>query len=91
MANIEIILINDFSNDNTLKIVENIQKFDHRIRIVNNHKNMGTLYSRSLGVLISRGEYIFNLDNDDLYFDNDLIDFIFCKAKTQNLDILINL
>ena len=58
---IEINLINDFSNDNTLKIVENIQKFDHRIRIVNNHKNMGTLYSRSIGALISRGEYITKL------------------------------
>ena len=88
MTQIEINLVNDFSTDNTLKLVENIQKLDHRIRIINNHKNMGTLYSRSLGVLISRGEYIFNLDNDDLYFDNDLIDFIFCKAKTQNLDIV---
>jgi len=85
---IEINLINDFSNDNTLKIVENIQKFDHRIRIVNNHKNMGTLYSRSIGALISRGEYIFNLDNDDLYFNDDLIDYIFNKAKTQNLDLI---
>ena len=88
MTQIEINLINDFSTDNTLKLVENIQKLDHRIRIINNHKNMGTLYSRSIGVLISRGEYIFNLDNDDLYFDNDLFDFIFSKAKTQNLDIV---
>jgi len=88
MTQIEINLVNDFSTDNTLKIVENIQKLDHRIRIINNHKNMGTLYSRSIGVLISRGEYIFNLDNDDLYFYNDLIDFIFYKAKTQNLDIV---
>ena len=88
MTQIEINLVNDFSTDNTLKLINNIQKFDHRIRIVNNHKNMGTLYSRSIGVLISRGEYIFNLDNDDLYFDNNLVDFIFCKAKTQNLDIV---
>ena len=41
MTQIEINLINDFSTDNTLKIVENIQKLDHRIRIINNHKNMG--------------------------------------------------
>ena len=46
--------------------MENIQKFDHRIRIVNNHKNMGTLYSRSIGALISRGEYIYLLINNIL-------------------------
>ena len=32
--------------------------------------------------------FIFNLDNDDYYFDSDLIDFIFSKAKTENLDIV---
>ena len=88
MTQIEINLVNDFSTDNTLKLVENLQKLDHRIRIINNHKNLGTLYSRSIGALMSRGEYIFNLDNDDLFFDNVLIDFIFSKAKTQNLDLV---
>jgi hypothetical protein len=37
---------------------------------------------------MSRGEYIFNLDNDDLFFNNILIDFTFSKAKTQNLDVV---
>ena len=62
MTQIEINLVNDFSTDNTLKLVENLQKLDHRIRIINNHKNFGTLYSRSIGALMSRGENIYLLN-----------------------------
>ena len=58
MSEIEILLINDFSKDNTSKILKNFQEKDFRIKVINNHKNMGTLYSRSIGVLISKGEYI---------------------------------
>ena len=59
ISEIEILLINDFSKDNTSKILKNFQKKDFRIKVINNHKNMGTLYSRSIGVLISKGEYIY--------------------------------
>ena len=58
MENIEIILINDFSNDNTLKIIKNLKKNEQRIILINNKKNMGTLYSRSIGVLKAKGEYL---------------------------------
>ena len=64
---------------------------DHRIKIINNFKNMGTLYSRSIAALISKGEYfyyIFNLDNDDLYFDYDVLDYIYKKGKNESLDII---
>ena len=88
MTDIEIILINDFSKDNTSKIIENIQKYDKRIKIINNQKNMGTLYSRSIGALMTKGEYIFGLDNDDMYFDFDVFDFVYKKGKNENLDII---
>ena len=88
MTQIEIILINDFSSDNTSYIVENLQKNDQRIKIINNIRNMGTLYSRSIGALASRGEYIFNLDNDDIYFCHDLFDSIYKIGKNENLDII---
>ena len=88
LSEIEIILVNDFSNDNTSKIINNYQKNDHRIKILNNFKNMGTLYSRTIAVLISKGEYIFNLDNDDLYFDKDVLDYIYKRGKNENLDII---
>ena len=47
-TNFEIILVNDLSNDNSLEVINNLKKNDPRIKIFNNHKNMGTLYSRSI-------------------------------------------
>lgn len=88
MIDIEIILVNDKSKDDSLKIIENIQKYDKRIKIINNQKNMGTLYSRSIGVLQSKGKYIFPLDNDDMFFDNDVFNFIYEEANNFNYDIV---
>ena len=88
ISKLEIILVNDFSKDNTSKIIKNYKNNDHRIIIINNHKNMGTLYSRSIGVLISKGEYIFSLDNDDLFFYHDIFDYLYKKGRADNLDII---
>jgi hypothetical protein len=49
---------------------------------------MGTLYSRSIGVLQSKGNYIFPLDNDDMFFDDDVFDFIYEEANNFNYDIV---
>ena len=86
--NYEIILINDYSQDNSSFIINKLQKTDFRIKIINNKKNMGTLYSRSIGVLNSKGNYIFCLDNDDLFFDENLFDNIYSKAERYNYDII---
>ena len=88
LSKIEILLINDFSSDNTSKIIEKINRKDRRIKLINNLRSMGTLYSRCIGVLIAKGEYIFSLDNDDLYFTNDVFDTIFKIGKNYNLDII---
>ena len=86
--NFEIILINDFSKDKTSKIIENLKENDQRIKIINNKKNMGSLYSRSIGVLISQGEYIFPLDNDDMFFSEFIFSSILKIAQESNLDIV---
>jgi glycosyltransferase involved in cell wall biosynthesis len=88
MSDIEILLINDFSNDTTLRIIEDLNFNDSRIRIINNNKNMGTLYSRCIGVLKAKGKYIFALDNDDLFMDYDLFDIIFEEAEAGKYDIV---
>ncbi len=76
LSNFEIILIDDKSEDNTLNLLSIIQKEDQRIKIIRNQKNMGILYTRSIGVLMSKGKYLFNLDNDDLFMNNDIFDTI---------------
>ena len=87
-TNFEIILINDFSEDSTSKIIEKYKEEDSRIIIVKNKKNMGSLYSRSIGTLISKGEYIFPLDNDDLFFSEDIFGFIIKITKESDLDVV---
>ena len=49
---------------------------------------MGTLYSRCIGVLQAKGKYIFPLDNDDMFFDDDVINIIYEEAYNFNYDIV---
>ena len=86
--NYEIILINDYSTDNTSSIVNQLMQKDSRINIINNKKNMGILYSRSIGALISKGKYIFCLDNDDLFYDENLFGYIYTFAENRDYDIV---
>ena len=60
MSDIEIILVNDNSNDNTSLIIQKLAEDEQRIIILNNKKNMATLYSRNIGILNSKGKYIMN-------------------------------
>ena len=84
----EIILVDDYSSDNSSKIIQSLQKMDERIKIIRNQKNMGTLYSRNIGVLQSKGKYILALDNDDLFFSDDIFNFIFKIAQESDFDIV---
>ena len=56
--NIEIILVDDFSLDNSIKIIDNLQKDDERIVLIKHNYNKGTLISRINGILKSKGKYI---------------------------------
>lgn len=63
-------------------------KNDTRIKLINNKRNYGTLYSRSIGALSAKGSYIFSLDNDDEFYGNDSLDFIYNQAIEGNYDIV---
>ena len=84
----EIILINDFSTDQSLKIIQSFIESDKRIKIINNKENKGTLYSRCIGTLMSKGKYIFPLDNDDLIFGEDVFDYLYKINKKNECDIV---
>ena len=88
MLNIEIILVNDASTDNTIRIIEQLQKDDYRIQLINNIKNMGILYSRCIGALNAKGKYIAPLDHDDFFLDDDVLQVIYEEAEKTNFDII---
>jgi len=85
--NIEIILIDDFSDDNTSNIIQNIQKEDERILLIKHRKNKGTLISRNEGLIISRGKYILMPDSDDI-LSNDILNKCLLLAEQSNYDII---
>ncbi len=68
--NLELIIIDDCSQDNTMNIVN--QFIDSRIRIFHNKKNQGISYSRNYALEVSQGKYIAIMDDDDVSFDHRL-------------------
>ena len=89
ITDVEIILVNDLSKDNSSNIIEQLIKEDPRIKLINNQKNMGTLYSRCIGSLSAKGKYIFPLDNDDLFLDKDVFQKIAIEtAEKYDYDIV---
>ena len=89
LKDIEIVAVNDCSNDSSLEILTNLAKKDGRIKIVNNDKNRGLLYSRAMGILNSTGEYLLNLDPDDVINGEDSLEYLYNQSKFYNLDINI--
>ena len=88
LKEIEIIAVNDCSTDNSLNILKEIGKNDSRIKIVNNDKNYGLLYTRAMGILNTTGEYIINLDPDDLFNENNALEYLYNIANRLSLDII---
>lgn len=64
-SNIEIICVNDGSDDGSSEILLEYAKRDKRIVLLNEEKNVGTSKARKDGVLASTGRYILFLDADD--------------------------
>ena len=63
--NIEIICVDDASNDGSLKILKEYEKKDSRVIVLINSTNKGLSYSRYIGTEKSRGDYITFIDSDD--------------------------
>jgi glycosyltransferase involved in cell wall biosynthesis len=73
--NIEIIIIDDKSTDNSVKIIQDNFKNEiesKKIRLFINSENCGTYYCRNKGILVSKGSFIFFVDGDD-YIEPKLI------------------
>ena len=64
--NIQIVIVNDKSTDNTLEVLKKYQKYyPDNILLINNYKNMGPSYSRNRGIKYAKGEFINFMDSDD--------------------------
>ena len=84
---IEIILIDDNSTDNTTELIKKYKNIDNRIILIKNKKNCGTFKSRNIGILASSGEYSIIPDPDDILSQNSLKMF-YAFATKNNYEML---
>lgn len=89
LKDLEIILIDDASTDNSLNIINEYKNKDSRIKVVNNiHVSEGAASARNAGLVIAKGEYLSFLDADD-YFELDMFEKTYTKAINTNADIVL--
>ncbi len=85
--NLEIILVDDGSTDNSGKICDEYLKKDKRIKVI--HKRNGGLSdARNWAIDVAEGEYIEFVDSDD-YIEQDMIEFLYNNIEQYNADISI--
>ena len=65
--NIELIIVDDGSRDNTKEIVKEFQRQDDRILYLQNKRNLGANVARNIGIMNSNGEFIAFIDSDDIW------------------------
>lgn len=74
--NIEVIVIDDGSLDDTYNLISEIN--DERLIVLKNEKPMGACFSRNLAINMAKGNYITGLDDDD-YFSPDRIEKLYAE------------
>jgi glycosyltransferase involved in cell wall biosynthesis len=87
--NIEIVVVEDCSTDNTLKFIKGLQKSDlaFPINLVQHKENVGAGLSRRDGIKASTGDFIMLLDADD-WLNKDYIEHLVDRQKETDADIV---
>ena len=85
LSQIEIIVINDGSTDNSLRLLQYFRSTDDRIMIIN-QENQGVSAARNNGIRIANGEYITFVDSDD-WIEPNMLEKLYFVAREKNADI----
>ena len=88
LKDIEIIMVDDYSSDNSLNMINNLMINEPRIKLYKNEKNRGALYTKTKGALLAKGKYILILDEDDMYLQRDAFTVLYNEAEKNNLDLI---
>lgn len=84
---IEIICVDDGSEDNSLEILKEFEKKYDCIRVLS-QPNQGSGKARNYGIDEARGEYIGFIDADDIFVDKDSLELLYKKAVENDADIV---
>jgi len=95
---LEIILVNDFSKDNSLQVCKNICKHKSFVKLISFSKNFGQHNALMAGIRVASGDYIISMDDDlqtppaEMHklideLEKNNYDVVFAKYKTENKSI----
>ena len=87
LKNIEIIVVNDGSPDNSQEIIDKYTKKYNNIKSYIK-ENGGLSDARNYGLKYAKGEYISFIDSDD-YIDKTMMEKMYNKAKENNFDLIV--
>lgn len=86
--NLEIILVDDGSTDNSGQICDEYAATDSRIRVI--HKpNGGLSDARNVGFSLATGEYVLFLDSDDEWGSTDFVERLVIQAEQEHNDVIL--
>lgn len=85
--NFELLLVDDGSSDDSLKICKEFEGLDQRIKIFS-QQNMGPSAARNIGIINSKGKYLLFVDSDD-YIENNMFHELIYNAEENNADFVM--
>lgn len=66
-SEIELIVVDDGSSDDTQQILAGIRERDHRLKVIRNDRSLGAPEARNRAIQAASGEFVTGLDDDDLF------------------------
>lgn len=86
--NFELIIIDDYSQDQTSQVVENFILKDKRVKLIKNIKNKGVAETRNTGLDQAKGDYVAFLDSDDKWVEDKLEKQLAVLKERNDVDVV---
>lgn len=84
--NLEVIIANDGSTDNSLEIAKKFESHND-VKIIT-HKNKGVVFTRNNAIDHASGDYLLSLDADDYLADNSIVSKMVKKLEADKVDLV---
>lgn len=88
LEDIEVIIVNDASPDNSENIIKEYEEKDDRIVYIKHDKNLGLGGARNTGIKAAKSKYLGSVDSDD-WIDEDMFEILYNEAVENDWDVVV--